>query len=285
VSSFIIFNGSLLVSGSPFLTADSRGFRYGEGLFETIRVKEGHIVRFHYHYQRLFNGSQLLGFEPLTSDALSASILQLCERNGHTDSARVRLTVFRGEEKDDPAFANHIIQSWPLDLPAGPQEKGLILGVFPRGRKSSDVFSQIKSNNYLLYSLAAAHARQHGWDDSLVLNGQGRVADSSIANLFYVKREMIYTPPLSEGCVAGVMRRWLLETLPAAGFRVEERPVAPEDLIMADEVFLTNAIRGVRWVAKFAGTTFGNTIAAAVKKITDESSDQHLLVPPGSPVT
>jgi branched-chain amino acid aminotransferase len=163
---------------------------------------------------------------------------------------------------------SYIIQSWALEMAAIVQ--GLALGVFPRGRKSCDGFSHLKSNNYLLYSMAATYARNHGWDDSLVLNSRERIADSSIANLFYVAGNAIYTPPLSEGCVAGVMRGWLIGALPAAGFRVIEKAVAPEDLIMADEVFLSNAIRGVRRVGNFAGTTYGSQVFEAVKKIVDE---------------
>ena len=121
-----------------------------------------------------------------------------------------------------------------------------------------------------MYSMATMYARSHGWGDCLVLNSRERIADSSIANLFYIKGDIIYTPPLSEGCVAGVMRRWLIETLPAAGFRVLEKPVAPEDLILADEVFLTNAIRGVREVVNFGGATYGNRIVQAVKGKVDE---------------
>src|SRR5262249_33824176 len=107
-------------------------------------------------------------------------------------------------------------------------------------------------------------------DDCLVLNSRERIADSSIANLFYVKGETIYTPPLSEGCVAGGMRRWLMESLPGEGLRVAEKPVAPEDLILADEGFLTNAIRGVRWVGNFAGTTYGSRVVQTVKKMVDD---------------
>ena len=185
-------------------------------------------------------------------------------------SARVRLTVFRGEAGQDDAAANYIIQSWHLERLSALNEKGLILGVFPRGRKSCDPFANIKSNNYLLYSMAAQYARRHGWDDCLVLNSLGRVADSSIANLFYVRGETIYTPSLSEGCVAGVMRQWLIESLPAAGFRVEERPVAPEDLILAEEVFVSNAIRGVRWVRSFGGMTYGNKVVQEIKAVEHE---------------
>lgn len=170
----------------------------------------------------------------------------------------------------EDAAANYIIQSWALERPSGLNEKGLILGVFPPGRKSCDAFANIKSNNYLLYSMAAQYASRHGWDDCLVLNSLGRVADSSIANLFYVRGGTIYTPSLSEGCVAGVMRQWLIESLPAAGFRVEERPVAPEDLILAEEVFVSNAIRGVRWVRSFGGITYGNQMVQEIKQAEHE---------------
>ena len=265
MSSFIIFNGSFFPSGTPLLTADSRGFRYGDGVFETIRVKDGRILLARYHFERLLNGCRLLRLEPLTIEQFTDLILQLCERNGHTLSARVRLTVFRGEGETSSEF---IIQSWPLHQVS--EEPGLVLGIFPQGRKPCDSFSQLKSNNYLMYSMAATYARSHGWDDCLILNSRERIADSSIANFFYVKGETLYTPPLSEGCVAGVMRRWLMESLPGAGIRVLEKPVAPEDLIMADEVFLTNAIRGVRWVERFAGNTYGNRVVQTVKKMVDE---------------
>ncbi|MBN9381603.1 MAG: aminotransferase class IV [Chitinophagaceae bacterium] len=268
MSSFIIFNGSFFPSGSPLLAADNRGFRYGDGLFETIRIKDGRILLSQYHFERLLNGCRLLGLEALTIEQFTAGILELCEKNGHALSARVRLTVFRGEMGRGDADTNYIIQSSPLDLVN--VGTGVTLGVFPKGRKACDGFSQLKSNNYLIYSMAAMYARSHGWDDCLVLNSRERIADSSIANLFYVKGATIYTPPLSEGCVAGVMRRWLMTVLPGEGHHVVEKPVAPEDLIVADEVFLTNAIRGVRWVGNFAGTTYGSQVAQTVKKMVDE---------------
>ena len=242
--------------------------RYGDGLFETIRIKDGRIVLADLHFERLLSGARLLQFEPfplLSPEKLSGEILELCMKNGHSGAARVRLAVFRGEMGQEDAFPNYIIQSWALGAAGSqPDMPGLALGVFPKGRKACDVFANLKSNNYLIYSMAAMHARQHGWDDCLVLNSLGRIADSSIANLFYVKGDAIYTPPLSEGCVAGVMRRWLIGSLPAAGFRVEEKPVAPEDLLLAEEIFLSTAIRGVRWVSSFAGTVYGNQTAQAV---------------------
>jgi len=272
VSSFIIFNGSIVPSGTPIITADNRGFRYGDGLFETIRVKDGRIVLGKYHFDRLISGARLLQFEIssfLSAEKLSAEILELCRRNGHERSARVRLNVFRADMGQESGAPQHVIQSWELET-GEEAEKGVTLGIYPHGRKSCDQLSNIKSNNYLVYSMGARYAGQHGWDDSLVLNSFGRVADSSIANLFLVKGGIVYTPPLSEGCVAGVMRRWLIQVLPEKGWEVREQPAAPEDLLQADELFLSNAIRGSRWVGKLAGVTYGNKIAQAVKKIIDE---------------
>lgn len=268
MSSFIHFNGAFFPSGTPLLTADSRGFRYGDGLFETMRIKEGRILLPDLHYQRLLNGSVLLGLEPLTLEQFTGAVLELCQRNGHSVSARVRLTVFRGEMGQDDAAMSYVIQSWPLEEMAE-KPGGLVLGTFPKGRKSCDGLSHLKSNNYLLYSMAAMYARNHGWDDCLVLNSRERIADSSIANLFYVIGDTIYTPPLSEGGVGGVMREWLLRVLPAERLRVLEKPVAPEDLLLVDEVFLSNAIRGVRRVGHFSGTGYGNRVFQMVKMIVD----------------
>jgi branched-chain amino acid aminotransferase len=273
VGSFINFNGSILPSGTLLLTADNRGFRYGDGVFETIRVKDGGILFSLFHFERLLSGTRLLQFDPLPfpdPSKLEADVLELCKRNDHLVSARVRLTVFRGDIED--SLPNYVIQSWPLGPPArGSNVNGLILGVFPDGRKSCDLFANIKSNNYLIYSMAALYARQQLWDDCLVLNSRDRVADSSIANIFYMRNGVIYTPPLSEGCVAGVMRRRLLEILPEKGFKVEERPVTPEDIRSAEGVFLTNAIRGIRWVSRFGEMIYDSKPVQDLEKIVLEN--------------
>jgi branched-chain amino acid aminotransferase len=269
------FDGTVLPAGQGILTADNRGFRYGDGLFETMLVGEGRIRLWPYHFERLLSGMQMLRFEPTASFtvAMERQILELCAVNnnggvGEAAYSRVRLTVFRGDGSLTDAidtFPHYIIQSshWPAG-PTGWNTDGLVIDIFADGRKACDAYAMLKSNNYLLYSLAAMYGRQRGLDDCLVLNTHERLADSTIANLFYIKDQRFYTPPLSEGCVAGVMRRYLLEALPRAGYSVQEQPVSPEELASADEVFLTNALRGIRWVRSFRGITYGNQLAATV---------------------
>ncbi len=195
-------------------------------------------------------------------------MLGLCKKNGHSRLARVRLVVFRGSGGLYDAadhFPNYIIESWPLPAGSGHMNSnGLFIDIFPDGRKSCDPYSNIKTNNFLLYALAALHAKGNGLNDCLVLNSHDRVADSTIANLFYSRAGKIYTPPLSEGCVAGVMRRHLLERLPGAGFSVEERETSPEDLEGAEEVWLTNAIRGLNWVQGFRLAKYGHALGRSV---------------------
>ena len=280
----INFNGQLLPAATPVIGADNRGFRYGDGLFETLKVKDGRISLADYHFERLFTGIDLLQFQPsthFTASALADQILELCKKNGHLAQARVRLAVFRGDGGlYDPVNhqPNYLIQTWDLaetgpnpSSNAGPalNSNGLVTGIFPEGRKACDAFANLKTNNFLLYVLAALHARKQHWNDCLVLNQYGRIADSTIANLFYCKDGIIYTPPLSEGCVAGVMRRHLLTVLPAAGYAVMEKETEPSDLEVADEVFLTNALRGIRWVASFEKTTYGCQLVTSIcEKIT-----------------
>ncbi len=148
----------------------------------------------------------------------------------------------------------------------GWNEEGLALGLFSAGRRACDHFSAIKSNNYMLSAQAGMYAREHNLDDCALLNPYGRVAETTIANVWWVKANRVFTPPLTEGCVAGVMRRWLLESLPAAGYPVQERPVDPDELASADEIFISNAIQGIRWVRNFGGHMFDCRLAAVIEK-------------------
>ena len=112
--------------------------------------------------------------------------------------------------------------------------------------------------------MAALYAKQNKYDDVFLLNTSNRVCDSTISNIFWIKNGVIHTPPLSEGCIAGVMRRHLLNILPSAGFSVMEQPAGMEDILHSDEVFLTNAISGMRWVGSMPGKDFVNDVSKEI---------------------
>lgn len=207
--------------------------------------------------ERLLGGMSLLGYavEPGMAEMLAGGVLTLCEAERCLGAARVRLNVFRGEGPlfdAAPAPVRYLIQAHPL-TPASLefQAEGIRVGIFSGTVRCFDDFSALKTQSYLPSVMAARHAAARGWEDSLVLNDRGMVSESAIANVFMVREGTVFTPPLSEGCVAGVTRRRLLELLPGAGYQVVEAPISPDDLRGAQEIFLTNAIRRIRPVTLF----------------------------------
>ena len=255
----------MVSADEPVLMASNRGYRYGDGLFETMKVKKGMLLLSGYHFQRLFSGLSLLKFEApglFTQQKLEQDILALCQKNDCDKLARVRLSVFRGNGGlyEEDKTLQYIIECWPLNESVNKlNENGLVIDIYPDAEKSYNKFSHLKSANFQPYSMAALFAKENKLNDCLVVNSAGSIADSTIANLFLIKGETVITPSLEEGCVAGVMRRHLLKELSTAGWNIEETSVTTTDILHADEVFLTNAINGIRWVRQFRDKLFTNS--------------------------
>ena len=240
----------------------ARSCRTDDGLFETMRIHHDGILFQDYHFERLYAGMETLRLEKpaeLSLPQINDLIRELCLVNGHQPAARVRLRVFRGEQRDRPDF---IIESWPLD-PMYSFAEGLTIGVYGDAHKTMDASSAFKTN-YQLYAGAAAYAKERSWDDCLVLNQAGNICDASIANIFWVKDGEVATPPLSEGCIAGVMRRYLVTVMHEKRFPIIEKALTTETLLDANEVFLTNVIRGIRPVANFQRVTYGNMLTKKI---------------------
>jgi len=266
----ICFNGKIFSSDEPVLLASNRGYRYGDGLFETLKVQNGKIQLATYHFERLFSGLSLLKFETnklFTIEKLEQEILQLCKKNECERLARVRLSVFRGNGGlyDEDKGSQYLIECWPLIESINKlNENGLVIDLYPDAQKSCDTFSNIKSANFQPYSMAALYAKENKLNDCLVLNSLGNIADSTIANVFVIKGGIVFTPALSEGCVDGVMRRYLIEKTQAAKSRVQERAVTIDDIRNADEIFLTNAIKGICWVKQFRNKLYSNEMTIKI---------------------
>lgn len=272
MSGFFIFNGQFKTNETAVIGPESRALRYGDGLFETIRVTgKGQIPLADLHYDRAFQGLEKLSFTVtglLSRQELSEEILALCRKNNIYGSARVRLVFFRGDGGVFDAVShqpNYLIQAWPLpENYTSFDPGGLQLALYDKARKSMDEFANLKSNNFLTYILAGMHARKEMCNESIVLNNEDRIADATTANVFLVKQGRLITNPLSEGPVAGVMRKYLIENLPASGYALDIKPFTPEDLNSADEIFLSNAVSGIRWVSGFNGHSCNSRISQEI---------------------
>jgi branched-chain amino acid aminotransferase len=271
MGNFLNFNGKVYRSDKVFIGANNRSLRYGDGLFETMKIQGGKIVLADDHFDRLWKGLQLLEFDvPLTfsRETLTKHILALPGKNMHPRDVRVRLNVFRGDGGLNDVinnFPNYIIQTWVLpDHSNQLNSNGIVAGIYEDARKTCDAFSNLKHNNFLPYVMAAFHAKKMKWNDAIVLNSYGRICESTIANIFYIKDNVVYTPALTEGCIAGVMRKSLLAKLPAIGYEVVKKEVTIDELLNADEVFFTNAVSPIRWLQSIDNKTLGNTITQKI---------------------
>lgn len=261
----ICVDGNFISAKNPAIYGDDLAYRFGDGLFETMLLLDGKIILENLHFERLFSGMNLLHYQSSElpgRESLKKKILELVKRNGHQHAARVRLAVSRGRGNIDdlnpvPTYLISSRKVKPSSL--NWQQEGLHIDIFPDARKAPDVFSHLKSSSFMAYSLAKRYAMNHNLDDTLVLNSRDKIADASIFNLFLIYKGQLMTPALSEGCVDGVMRRYIMEQ---GG--VEENSIGIHDLVEADEIFLTNAIQGIRWVKKFRNKIYGYEQAASL---------------------
>ena len=266
-------NGKIIKETTASISVNNRSFRYGDGCFETMKVIDNKLLFANYHFERLFASLALLQFELpnyFTPDYLHQQVLAITQKNYHQKLARIRLMIYRGDGGlYDPQnhFPNFLIQTWDLN-PANNKlnENGLIVDVFNDAVKHADTYSAIKSNNYLGYAMAALWAKKQHINDAILLNPFNRVADATIANVFIVKDGIVKTPFLSEGGINGVMRRNLLEKLPLIAIQIQETTLTVEDLLEADELFLTNSIYGIRWVKRLKQKEYGNNMTALIFK-------------------
>lgn len=274
---YFIFNNKFYREGEPVAGPGNRGLRYGDGVFETIKLVDGNLQLADGHFARLWKGMQVLGFDIpklVSPEKFTEAILALAKKNGHEKKARIRLQVFRGDgglyDTVNNPF-NFVIESWAL--PAGNDtlnSNGLELGIYSGAKKSCDTIANVKHCNFLPYVLAALYAKKEKWNDALLLNQHERICDSTIANLFIIKNNEVLTPALNEGCVAGVVRDHTIDILKANGWRIKETMITVDDLLHADEVFLTNSMYGIKWVKRIGNAVYKND---AVQKI-------YLLVSP-----
>lgn len=267
----VYLDGKWLNAEKASISIDNRSFRYGDGFFETIKCLHSKLPLWNYHERRLFATLEKLQFEKpnwFNADLIKDAILELVKQNEHGKLARVRLTIFRGEGGIyDPINPRpHVlIQSWPLNPENNSlNENGLVIGDYTGGFKAADSFANLKSNNYLLYAMAALHAKKEHWNDALLCNHKGSFCDATIANLWIIKNGQVITPPLSDGPVAGTMRNFLLENMKEAGFQVAEQSIAKQDLLESDEIFLSNAIYGIKWVKQYEDRMFSSDITTGI---------------------
>ena len=243
-------NGRIVESEQATVGISDRGLLYGDGLYETIRVRNGRPVRFESHMRRLLYGAGVLEMpECVNAFDYAAAIAELLDANALSD-ARVRITITRGATTGDivpSPDAKPTIFIMAVPLPThDPRPVSVIVSSFGRGPAP---LCSVKITNCLPSILAKSQAARRGADDALLTNTQGNIAEATTANVFIVKDNRLITPDVNQCCLPGTVRAAVLEMAPALGLEPVESAVTIDMFNDADEVFLTSAIKLVRSVA------------------------------------
>ncbi|MEX0967879.1 MAG: aminotransferase class IV [Bacteroidia bacterium] len=277
-ASFVDLSGTYFAEDERIFTVANRSFRYGDGVFESIRIINGKTHLLELHIQRLFNAARFLKIElpeEWNYEFFQDAILRLADKNGVAENGRLRLSIFRQQgglyspKRNGGEYVlearGHDVQGFPLN------EEGLRVDIYTEIEKTTNHYSNFKTSNSLVYVMASLYRKEHNLDDCFIINSKSRVIEAISANIFFIRDGKIYTPPLSEGCISGIMRTHLLQLMEKEGMQVQETPLTLEELFQADELFLTNTIQGIRWVKNYKIHEYKLKVAKKLAKMLNKA--------------
>jgi len=280
LSAELIYNGEFYPSNQPILSINNRSFRYGDGLFESIRVVNGEVYNFEAHFTRLIEGMRMFNIEIpeyFTIEYFENQIKSLIQHNGIHKGGRVKLTIYRkGEiasyysETNEPGFIIEAesFSSNEFEL----STDGIDIDVFDEITKPLNKYASFKTTNAFFYVSAIHAAKEKGLGDHLLINEKMNIIESTNSNFFIVSNGILYTPPLSSGCVGGTMRMKVINLALANNIKVYESPITAGHLLSCDEIILTNAIQGIKWVRSYKTKRFFHKMADQLVKFLNEDT-------------
>ncbi len=259
----INFNGTIS-ENSTINIEENRGFLYGDALFETIKVTNNSILYFEYHYFRLMASMRMVRMEiPMnfTMDFLQAEIFKLINASNPAPAYRIRITVFRkfgGIYTPKTRDIDFLIALKTLENPDYQYNKSTYeVELYKDFYIPTTSLASLKTNNKMVHITGSIFAQENGYQNCILLNTDKNVVETLQENLFMLKDNQVITPPLSEGCCNGIMRKQVLKHLQKTNkINVIEQPISTFDLQKADELFMTNVIKGIQPITQFRKKTY-----------------------------
>jgi len=275
---FFSLNGKIVTVDHPHFFSGNRSLKYGDGLFESLKLHESEILFYEDHLARLFDGMDATGIAK-RSDFTSTSayfykvIYDLLIANKVQDDVMIRLHLFRsGSGLYEPVSDEYDFFIELLPVPSGSfiwNGNRITAGIYREWRKGLNPAMNYKTASSLMYVMASRWKRDAKLDDAIVLNTNGNICDATSSNVFFIKGKKIFTPSLSEGGIKGIVRKNLiqlinLQSINKIAGNVEEKTVTEEELLQADEIFLTNISRGIRPVGKIGERIFSSELTKEI---------------------
>lgn len=265
---YLLFNDEFHAVDTPILSASNRSFKFGDGLFESMRMINHKLQFADLHADRLVAGMKALkidGHALMDDYFLRQKTADLVKRNRWNGHVRFRLSVYRqgaGVYTPEINKAGYVLEGIPLKSTQYElNSKGLIIDVFDEMTKPVNKLSNYKTSNALLYVMAGLFKSHNRLDEAMILNQNGFLCESISANVFVVYNKQVYTPALTEGCVSGVMRTAVMQLAKMNDIPLIEAQISPEILKEAEEVFITNATQGIQWVMGYGRKRYFNEVS------------------------
>ena len=267
----INFNGQIIDGDTIGFNQLKRGFNFGDGLFETIRVFNGKIICLDAHFNRISSGLEVLKIKQnysFNQNSLERYINELLLYKNIKYGGKVKVYIFRaglGTYKPETNQMSFVVEAMDLEQNKYVlNKKGFLVDIYNEYSKTVNQLSFFKTSNSLLYVLAAVTASENNLDDLFIVNQKSEIIESSNSNVFFLKEDVLLTPPLNSGCIEGVMRIEVIRAAKDLGINILESNVYEEDLEKSREIFLTNVISGIRWVGGYKKKRFYNFISKKI---------------------
>ncbi len=266
-------NGSLTSEKDFTLSPDNRAFKYGDGIFDTLKFQDGEICFLEDHYFRLMSSMRMLRMRipmDFTLDYYQEQIRTTLEANSLDREGRIRVNVFRKDGGLYTPPSNEI--NFMIQVSVLPKyNKQLVeIELFKDFPIASGLLSTIKTNNKMVNVLGSIFAKENDYQNCILINEKKEVVEALNSNIFLIKGKEVLTPSLESGCLNGIIRKRLIQMLKKhENFEVHELSISPFDLLKADEVFLTNSIREIQSVDKYRKKKYGNDKTREINQLFD----------------
>ena len=265
----INFNGSFVSDDTTILNRN-RAFLYGDAVFETVKIIDSKVLFLEDHYFRLMSSMRVIRMQiPMnfTMEYLEEQILTLAKSKNLAISSRARITVYRndgGYYLPQDNTVSFLISVESLDTALySINQKEYIVDLYTDFYVAKQLLSSIKTTNKIINITASIFANENGLDNCLLLNDSKNVIEALQGNFFMLKGNVLTTPPVSEGCLNGVMRKQILTLArKIKNLEVVEEVISPFDLQKADELFITNVIKGIQPITKYRKKEFTTDLAS-----------------------
>ena len=265
------YNGNIQ-EDSGVLVESNRGFLYGDSVFETIKVLDNKVLFLEDHYFRLMASMRICRMEipmSFTMEFIEEQIIKLVSFLPKSNSFRVRFSVYRNSDGFYNPVSNEvefIVVACPLENELYRIEKEIYeVELYKDFFIPKQLLSTLKTNNKMLQITGSIFAKENDYDNCLMLNDEKNVVEALQSNLFMKMGNVISTPPVSDGCLNGIMRKQIIELLKKMeGIELKEVSISPFDLQKADELFLTNVISGIQPITKYRKKEFTSNFAEQI---------------------